>query len=71
MIDMQRVDSSHIEAVGFDGKNEELIVEFKGGRRYAYSGVRKDTFDNLMAADSKGTYFGKEIKNSFPFQRLS
>ena len=50
------VDSSMIEAVGYDAETQTLEVLFNSGKRYAYHDVPQDVYDGLMAADSKGQY---------------
>jgi hypothetical protein len=63
--DMTPVDSSNIVQVGYDRDSQELFVEFLGGRLYAYSQVSETTYDDFMVADSKGSYFNREIKPNY------
>src|ERR1035437_1476802 len=64
-----KVESSQIDSVGFgDGEfgPETLGVRFKsksGLTEYHYQNVTPRQHRALMAADSVGAYFGKEIKN--------
>ena len=64
-----KVESSQIDSVGFgDGEfgPETLGVRFKsksGLTEYHYQNVTPRRHRALMAADSVGAYFGKEIKN--------
>ena len=52
MVDMNYVDSSNIEAIGYDTDAQELHVRFLSGATYIYHGVPQETYDNLMAAPS-------------------
>lgn len=62
MPDMTPVDSSNIARIGYDAEAQELYVEFSGGRTYIYSGVPELSAQELLDADSKGSYFNREIK---------
>lgn len=68
MPDMQMVDSSAMEAVGYDPATRELHVQFVGGRLYAYLDVDESVFQELLMADSKGSYFNREIKPRHQFE---
>ena len=68
---MVRVESSSIDAVGYDSMTQRLIVRFLGsGNTYVYLGVNAATFDELLAAPSKGRYLNAHIKGAFPYRRL-
>lgn len=71
MPEMQFVDSSNIEAIGYDHASQELHVRFvKSGETYAYYGVEEWRFQELMQADSKGTYLNANIKPNYQFGKL-
>lgn len=63
--DMQQVDSSNIQAIGYDEADQTLYVEFIDSGTYAYSPVPASTHEELMAADSKGSYLNREIKPNY------
>ena len=67
MPDMQMVDSSTMESVGYDRSTRELFVRFVGGRLYAYLDVDEHVFQELLLAGSKGSYFNREIKPRYQF----
>ncbi len=48
-----------------------LEVEFRDGTRYRYFDVPLDCLQQLLAADSKGSYFNRNIRNRFRFQRIA
>lgn len=60
--EMTPVDSTSIEAVGYDENAHELYVRFLGGRTYVYSGVSTYTHDAFLSAPSKGSYLNREVK---------
>ena len=66
MIDMIYVDSSSIEAVDYDPKSMELHVQFLKTGLYVYRDVPQHIFDELLNADSKGSYFNRNIKPAYP-----
>jgi hypothetical protein len=71
MPEMQFVDSSNIEAIGYDAAAQELHVRFlKSGETYVYYGVEAWVFQEFMQADSKGTYLNAQIKPRYQFGKL-
>lgn len=69
MPEMNYVDSSNIEAIGYDDAAEELHVQFLNSGYYVYSGVPRYKYDELMNAPSKGSYLNREIKGVYPFTK--
>ena len=71
MPEMQFVDSSNIEAIGYDSEAQELHVRFlSSGATYVYSDVDAAVFDEPMQADSKGSYLNLRIKGNYSYHRL-
>ena len=64
MIEMINVQSSNLEAVGYDDKHNILVVEFKHGGTYQYISVDKSIYENLLLADSKGKFFDQYVKKA-------
>lgn len=69
MVDMQYVDSSNLEQVGYDTAASELYVVFKDGSGYIYSGVPEHVFEQLLEAPSKGSFLNREVKNKYDYRR--
>jgi hypothetical protein len=65
------VESSMIQAVGYDAKTRQLEVLFNSGQTYCYEGVPQEVYDGLMAADSKGQYMRAAIIDVYPDYRVS
>jgi len=65
------VESSMIQAVGYEPETRILEVVFNNGRTYCYEGVPYEVFEELMAADSKGRYMRAEIIGVYPDSILS
>jgi len=63
MPEMIFVDSSNIEAVGYDADAQELHVRFlKSGQTYVYYAVEEWVFQEFLQADSKGSFLSTRIK---------
>ena len=71
MPEMHYVDSSNIEAIGYDPDTQQLHVRFvKSGETYVYYDVEEWVFQEFMQADSKGTYLNNQIKERFQYSKL-
>lgn len=61
--------STVIRSFNYDVHKQELLVEFRSGRRYIYEQVSADTYTRLRGAFSKGEFFNKHIRDRFAFRR--
>jgi hypothetical protein len=68
--EMQMVDSSNVEAVGYDADNGAIYVRFLSGDTYVYSGPDQGTFEELLNADSVGSYLNRVIKPNYEYSKL-
>ena len=57
-----RINSSNLMESVFDPAKKELILTFKGGRRYQYHGVTDKIYESFETADSQGKFFHSNIK---------
>ena len=64
------LDSSLLKAAAYSTA-ETLQLEFRTGAVYRYFGVPLAIFPNLITATSKGTYFNRNIRNRFRYQRCA
>ena len=62
---MTPVESSSLAAVDHDAASGTLKVQFKSGETYHYAGVPASDHAALMASDSKGAHFQKNIRGKF------
>ncbi len=60
------VESSMLAAVGYDAKNERMVVLFNTGRAYAYQGVPLKIYLSLISSDSKGKFMNEKVIGAFP-----
>jgi hypothetical protein len=68
--EMTPVDSTNVEALGYDAKNEQLYVQFLNGGLYLYTGVDQQSYDELREAPSIGSHFNREIKPNFQHEKV-
>lgn len=59
-----RVESSCIAAVEY--YDEAIYITFKTGGKYCYYNVPKAVYTDLLASQSKGTFFHKNIEGKYP-----
>ena len=65
-------DSKVISRVMYDAAARKLYITFlASGKTYEYSRVEFYVFQELMAAESKGTYFGLYIRNSYTTREIT
>lgn len=70
MIEMNPVESSNIQAVGYDQDKEVLVIDFNSGTTYEYKNVPFDIFQGLMDADSVGSYFHKNVRTTYEYSKI-
>ncbi|HEY9872429.1 MAG TPA: PIN-like domain-containing protein [Candidatus Obscuribacterales bacterium] len=65
------VESDYLRSVGYDSSNHILEIEFQRGGVYQYKDVSAEVYAELMNAPSHGKYFNDNIKDAYPFQKVS
>lgn len=68
---MTPVESSQLAAIGYDPASLTLGVTFKGGGHYRYAGMSPEHYAEFMAADSKGSHFGKFVRDRYQYRKLA
>src|ERR1035441_4380888 len=56
------VESSHIEAIGYDGDTLTLAILYKTGKLYVHPNITATQFGALMTAPSKGAWVARFLK---------
>jgi hypothetical protein len=64
-IQLLPVQSSNLKAIGYDHATQTLAVQFPNGNIYHYDSVPQSVYDNLMADESKGSFFSKFIRQKY------
>lgn len=62
--------SSHIEEVEYHRDINEMLVAFRGGDQYRYTGVPEPIFIAWQAAPSPGKFFHSQVKNRFNYEQI-
>lgn len=69
-MEMIHVNSSNVQAVGYDNDSLTLQIEFKNGTMYQYFDVPEAVFIALRDADSVGGYLAANIKGVYRYSRV-
>jgi KTSC domain len=64
------VQSRSLASIAYDQHEAILQIEFRGGTLYQYFHVPRQTYQDLLQADSKGTYFNRHVRSIFLHARL-
>lgn len=67
---LQTVESSMIQVVGYDESTQTLEVVFNSGKVYQYHEVPQQVYKELLAAGSKGSYMRSEVIDCYPYQQV-
>jgi hypothetical protein len=62
---MVGVNSSALEAAGYDPETLRMKIRFTGGNTYDFCGVPEHVHRGLMTAWSKGKYYNENIKDRY------
>lgn len=69
-MDRQPVSSSNLASIGYDYDTEILEIEFLNGSVYEYKNVMSVIYEELMNAASHGSYFNREIRMTYPYEKI-
>jgi hypothetical protein len=68
-MELKKLSSGNLRAVGYDERNRVLQVETTGGT-FQYSGISSDVYRRFVAASSPWSYYRDNIEEEFPAQRI-
>jgi hypothetical protein len=70
---MQTVNSTLIQAIGYNALTEQLSVTMRKntGTTYVFRGVGRKTANDFTEAKSKGQYFNRNIRGRFPTTKVA
>lgn len=57
-------ESSNIAEIGYNEEKQKLYIQFKEGGLYSYHPVTPKQWKEMQKAESKGSYFWKNIRNN-------
>lgn len=67
-MELHTVDSSMIQAFGYEADSQTLLVIFNSGKTHQYLEVPKEIYEQLLAAGSKGSYMRDFVIDCYPTQ---
>ena len=70
MTRMMFVESSMFSELGYDEASKSLTVRFTRGQLYRYHEVPGHLWLDMQAADSMGSYFSKNIRDVYRYEKL-
>lgn len=79
-MDLVNVESSNIQAIGWVGNQliddahqpvDILRIVYKNGLVYDYYNVAKEIYDVFLTAESKGSFYHKNIKGRYREARVN
>lgn len=68
---IHKVSSSNISAIDYDEATQIMTVTFTAGSAYKYKNVPQSVVDSFVTAKSVGSYFFRNIKGVYEFERES
>lgn len=74
MFKMNQVESSNIDAIGFDPLHHVMRVRFKNATVYDYQNVEETIYKLILNAESVGKAFNLYVKSKpteYPFQKVT
>lgn len=64
-MEMIRVNSTAIIAIGYDQVTQRMKIAFHQGRTYDFCRVPAHVFKGLLESNSKGAYYNNHIKDRY------
>ena len=69
-MDWVPLESSVLTRVAYFPVESLLYLEVRNGGIYRYFKVPLQQYEELLASDSKGRYFGRNIRDHFPCEQI-
>ena len=60
-MNLKKVNSSMVYAIGYDPKSKTLEVVFRSGKAWVYEEVPKKVYQELLKSESIGSYMRENI----------
>jgi hypothetical protein len=64
-MEMIRVSSSAIEAIGYDPATMQMKIRFTQGHTYNFCRVPESVFSAFLRSSSKGAYYNDHIRDRY------
>lgn len=63
--------SSNVEFFGIDHASDKLVMQFRNGTSYIYSGIPVDLLKQAIACESIGKFFSNQIAGKFESHKVA
>jgi len=65
-------ESKNVESIAINQKTKELFVKFKGSKlsQYLYSNVDEEVLQDIMKAESVGSFIHARVMKKFDFKKI-
>jgi hypothetical protein len=63
-MEMNKVDSSMIDSIGYDQGSSTMVIVFRNGHVYEFHMIPLGVYEEFLRADSKGKFFMERLKFS-------
>ncbi len=70
-MDMKKINSGRLRAIGYDGRARLLQVQLDDGAMLQYAGVGEETWRRLSASGSAWSFYRDNIEEEFAAKRVS
>jgi hypothetical protein len=70
-IPLEGITSSNLAAFGYDADRKILAIQFKSGAIYHYAGIDLLLANELYGAESRGSFYAKNIRGKFQGERMT
>lgn len=67
---IDNVSSTVIDKIAYDADRRLLHLTFVSARTYVYEGVPTDTYEALLNAESQGSYFNRNIRDTYEYREV-
>ena len=68
-MEMKRVNSANLRAIGYDDKRRALVVELSSGT-YEYANVSPEVWRRFSTASAMGSFFKDTIEEDYQKRRI-
>lgn len=65
------VKSSNVSGIAYKESERLLSISFLNGSRYVYIDIEKEHYEELLKADSIGSYLYRNIKGKYSYVRVN
>lgn len=70
-MEMKRISSGKLRAIGYDPRERTLRVELDDGSAIDYTGVGDEVWHRLASSGSAWSYYRDKIEEEYPGQRAT